>query len=84
MQSNEWALLTTLLKKVSTYLSNKTLNVRIKFLNPAKAVDTVGYSNLLTKLESMGFEGGWVKVYGILPWYSSLRYGDKLNFPTVS
>ena len=61
----------TLLEEVSTSLSNKKLTVQNTVLDLTKAFDTVDYSNLLKKLEQMGFRG---PVLNLLESYLDNRY----------
>ena len=61
----------TLLEEVSTSLSNKKRTVQNMFLDLRKAFDTVDHSNLLIKLEQMGFRG---HVLNLLESYLGNRY----------
>ena len=61
----------TLLEEVSTSLSNKKLTVQNTFLDLTKAFDTVDHSNLLIKMEQMGFRE---PVLNLLESYLNNRY----------
>ena len=61
----------TLLEEVSTSLSNKKLTVQNTFSDLTKAFDTVDHSNLLIKLQHMGYRG---PVLNLLESYLDNRY----------